>query len=85
MKELYGNVIPSFANANGELELLDINVEQRTEFLIQVSTKKGSTAAVFKVDPVSGRLVALYDLDEKVGVNLSFRHLNHFSNYLMNL
>ncbi|RIA80203.1 hypothetical protein C1645_12520 [Glomus cerebriforme] len=65
LEELYENVIPSFANANGKLALLDLNLGSRTEFLVEVPTKEGNTAAVFKVDSESGRLVALYDLEEK--------------------
>ncbi len=68
MKALFKEVIPSFAKANGELELLDLNLGSRTEFIVKVPTKGGSTAAVFKVDPESGRLLVLYDLEEKVGV-----------------
>ncbi|CAG8630833.1 14657_t:CDS:10 [Funneliformis caledonium] len=65
LEALYGTVIPSFANANGKLELHDLNLESRTEFLVQVPTNEGNTAAVFKVDPVSGRLLVLYDFEEK--------------------
>ncbi|CAB4431410.1 unnamed protein product [Rhizophagus irregularis] len=65
LEELYENVIPSFGDANGNIELLDLNIGSRTEFLVQVPTKKGNTAAAFKVDHVSGRLVALYDFEER--------------------
>ncbi|CAG8515703.1 6939_t:CDS:10 [Diversispora eburnea] len=56
LETLYRSVVPSFADHTGELELIDLNLGSRTEFLAQVPTKNGYSAAVFKVDPIGGRL-----------------------------
>ncbi|KAG9296619.1 hypothetical protein G9A89_002890 [Geosiphon pyriformis] len=70
LEALYGNVIPSFKDANGPLELINLNLGSRTEFLAQIKTTHGSSAAVFKVDPEGGRLAVLYDLEERPGKSI---------------
>ncbi|CAG8465850.1 4436_t:CDS:10 [Ambispora leptoticha] len=70
LKALYGNVINSFSNANGPLEIINLNLGPRTEFLCQVPTKIGTAAAVFKIDPEGGRLAVLYDLEDRPGKSI---------------
>ncbi|CAG8433616.1 1193_t:CDS:10 [Ambispora gerdemannii] len=67
LKPLYGDVINSFANANGPLEIINLNLGPRTEFLCQVPTKIGAAAAVFKIDPEGDRLAVLYEFEDRPG------------------
>ncbi|CAG8644959.1 10223_t:CDS:10, partial [Acaulospora morrowiae] len=70
LETLYGNVIPSFAHSTGKLELIDLNLGSRTEFLAQIQTKDGNySAAVLKVDPVGGRLLVLHDMEDREGIS----------------
>ncbi|RHZ82351.1 hypothetical protein Glove_109g123 [Diversispora epigaea] len=70
LEALYRSVVPSFAQHTGELEFVDLNLGSRTEFLAQVPTKNGYSAAVFKVDPIGGRLQVLHDLENRGGVSV---------------
>ncbi|CAG8783115.1 5053_t:CDS:10, partial [Cetraspora pellucida] len=70
LESLYRNVIPSFSGVVGNLEFVNLNIDSRTEFLIQASTTNGNSAAVFNIDLESGRLIALYDLGERASTSV---------------